>query len=166
MKDILIGNICSLGAMVTDSIGSIRRKNNEMLGFQILSQIFYAAGSILLKGYSSTAQNVVAVFRNLAAIKNIQNKAIEGILIASGVILGVFFNNRGVLGWLPIVANFIYSVSIFRFKDDETKLKISFLLNMVMFAAFNLVIKNYVSAASNSFVAVTTLLSLIKDRKA
>ena len=39
---------------------------------QIISQFFYGASSIVLKGYSSTAQNIVAVFRNLAAAKNIR----------------------------------------------------------------------------------------------
>ena len=37
MNDILIGNVCSLCAMVTDSISGTRKKNSEMLGVQILS---------------------------------------------------------------------------------------------------------------------------------
>ena len=62
MNDILVGNICALAAMVSDSVSGTRKKRNEILGIQLLSQFFYAAGSIVLKGYSSTAQNVVAVF--------------------------------------------------------------------------------------------------------
>lgn len=54
MNDIIIGNICSLGAMVTDSISSTRQKHSEILAVQILSQFFYSAGSIILKGYSNT----------------------------------------------------------------------------------------------------------------
>ena len=164
MNEIIAGNACSLCAMVTDSISGTRKKNNEILGFQMLSQVFYGACSIILKGYSSTAQNVVAIFRNLAAMKNIKSKAAEWTLILAGVVLGILFNNRGLIGWLPIAANLEYSIAVFRFKDSEKGLKIAFIINMVMFFAFSLAIMNFVGAAANIFVAVTTALSLIRER--
>ena len=168
-KEVVIGNICSLCAMVTDSVSGTRKKHRQILAVQIISQFFYAAGSIILKGYSSTAQNVAAVGRNLAAMFEIKNKTVKYIvewaLIALGVGLGILFNNRGMLGWLPIVANLEYSVAVFRFKDREKELKISFIVNMAMYAVFSFVIMNYVGAAANIVVAVTTAVSLIKKRK-
>lgn len=47
------------------------------MAVQIASQFFYGASSIVLKGDSSTAQNVVAVFRNFAAMKNVKSKVLE-----------------------------------------------------------------------------------------
>ena len=164
VNEIIIGNICSLCAMVTDSVSGTRKKHSEILAVQILSQFFYAAGSTILKGYSSTAQNVVAVLRNLAAMKNIKSKAVEWILIALGVVLGVAFNNRGLIGWLPVVANLEYSIAVFRFREKERSLKLAFVVNMLMYSVFSLVILNYVGAAANIFVAVTTAISLIKTR--
>lgn len=162
MNEIVIGNVCSLCAMVTDSISSTRKKHHDILAVQILSQFFYAAGSIILKGYSSTAQNAVAVFRNLAAMKNVKNKAVEWILILLGVVLGIVFNNRGLVGWLPIVSNFEYSVAVFRFRDKEKWLKIAFLINNLMYGAFNLIIFNYVGAAGCLIVLLTTTVSLLR----
>ena len=164
LNDILIGNICSLCAMVTDSISGTRKKNSQVLGIQILSQAFYGVGSILLKGYSSTAQNVVAVLRNLAAIRNIRSRSVEWILIFLGVALGVIFNNRGLLGWLPIIANLEYSIAIFRFRSNGRGLKLAFICNSLMFSAFSLVIQNYVGFVSNIFVAATTAAALIGSR--
>ena len=164
MKEVIIGNICSLCAMVTDSVSGTRKKHSEILAVQILSQFFYAAGSIILKGYSSTVQNVVAVLRNLAAMKNVKSKAVEWILIALGVVLGVAFNNRGLIGWLPVVANLEYSIAVFRFREKERSLKLAFVVNMLMYSVFSLVILNYVGAAANIFVAVTTAISLVKTR--
>ncbi len=80
LREIIIGNVCSLCAMVTDAISGTRKKHRQILAVQILSQFFYAAGSILLKGYSSTAQNAVAVLRNLAAMKEIKNKTAQRIV--------------------------------------------------------------------------------------
>ncbi len=162
MKEIIVGNACSLAAMVTDSISGTRKRRSQILGIQIISQVFYAAGSMVLKGYSSTAQNFVAILRNLAGMKNIKSRIVEWVLISLGVVLGIVFNNRGLLGWLPIVANFIYSVAIFQFKDNEKWLKIVFIINLLMYTVFSAVIQNYVGAVSNTVVAIITAVSMIK----
>jgi Bacterial inner membrane protein. len=75
----------------------------------------------------------VAVLRNLAAMKNIRSKIIEWILILLGVVLGILFFNRKLLGWLPILGNLEYSITVFRFKHNENALKIAFVINMVMY---------------------------------
>ena len=162
---VIIGNLFSLCAMVSDSVSGTRKKHSEIMAVQIVSQFFYAASSIALKGYSSTAQNVVAVFRNLAAMKNVKSKVLEWALILAGVALGIAFNNRGLLGWLPIIANLEYSISVFRLKDNERALKLAFIINMVMYAVFSVVIKNYVGAVSCTVIAVTTALSLLRMNK-
>ena len=164
-EEIIIGNICSLCAMVSDSVSSTKKKNSQILAIQILSQVFYAAGSIILKGYSSTAQNAVAVLRNIAAIKKLRYKAVEWLLVLLGVLLGVVFNNRGWLGYLPIVANLEYSIVMFRFKESTKWLKIAFLVNTLMYLAFNIVILNYVGGAANVMVMVITSTSLIKEMR-
>ena len=165
MNDVIVGNACSLCAMVTDSISGNRKKHSQILAVQMLSQLFYGAGSIILKGYSSTAQNVVAILRNLAAMKNVRSRAVEWILISLGVALGIAFNNRGWIGWLPIVANLEYSIAVFRFKDDEKSLKLAFIVNMLMYSIFSVAILNYVGAASNIVVAVTTTVALIRGER-
>ena len=162
---VIIGNLFSLCAMVSDSVSGTRKKHSEIMAVQIVSQFFYAASSIALKGYSSTAQNVVAVFRNLAAMKNVKSKVLEWALILAGVALGIAFNNRGLLGWLPIIANLEYSISVFRLKDNERALKLAFIVNMIMYAVFSMVIMNYVGAVSCTVIAVTTALSLLRMNK-
>ena len=163
--DIILGNVFSLCAMATDSISGTRKKHSQMMAIQIVSQFFYAASSIALKAYSSTAQNAVAVFRNYAAMKNVKSKVMEWVLILAGVVLGIVLNNRGLLGWLPIMANLEYSIAVFQFKNNETALKLAFIMNMVMYAVFSLVIMNYVGAASCTVIAVTTAVSLIRAKK-
>ena len=165
MNEIIIGNICSLCAMISDSISGTRKKNSEMLAVQIISQIFYGTGSFVLKGYSSVVQNAVGILRNIVGIIDIKNRFIEWSLIILGVVLGIVFNNRGLLGYLPIIGNLEYSVAIFRFKNNERALKLSFIINMIMFSIFSFAILNYVSGIANIFVAFTTAISLIKENK-
>ena len=163
LHEIIVGNVCSLCAMVTDSVSGTRKRRGEILGIQMISQVFYAAGSIILKGYSSTAQNVVSVLRNLAAMKNVKSRAVAWSLILLGVVLGAVFNNRGLLGWLPIAANLEYSVAMFRFKDNVTGLKLSLIVNTLMYSVFNFIILNYVGGVSCIVVGVTTAVSLLRS---
>lgn len=164
--NIILGNACSLLAMVTDSVSSTRKTAKGVLFVQILSQLFYGIGTILLKGYSSTAQNAVSILRNIVAIRKVESRAIEWALVFLGVALGVGFNNLGLIGYLPVVANLEYTLAVFKFKDNEWALKIAFAVCVGLFIFFNLAILNFVGVAANVVVMVTTLVSLFRQKKA
>lgn len=155
---------------MTDSISGTRKKRDQILAIQIISQVFYGAASFVLKGYSGVAQNVVAILRNVAAIKNLEHKVIEWILVALGVLLGVVgiilsHNALGWLDWLPIAANLEYSVAMFRFRDNDRALKIAFIINVFAFCVFNFFLKNFVGGIADAVVCVLTLISVIRNGK-
>lgn len=163
--DLIVGNLCSLLAMGSNAISSTRKTVKGVLAMQNVSQVIYCFSAIVLKGYSAAVQNAVSFFRNLAAIWNIRSKALEWVLVAAAAVLGVTFNNRGLLGLLPVVGNLQYTLAIFRLKGKERLLKISFLLSLVAFVIFNFAIGNYVGMICDSVVIVTTIVVLIRDRK-
>ena len=159
---VILGNACSLLAMVTDSVSATRKTAKGVLLMQSLSQLIYCTGTILLKGYSGTVQNLVSILRNFVAIRKISSAMVEWILVLLGVALGIFFNNLGLIGYLPVVANLQYTLAVFRFKDNERALKISFAVCIGMFMIFNFAILNFVGVISNLVVLVTTLVMLFK----
>ena len=163
--DLIIGNLCSLFATIADVVSTSRKKVRDFLLFQCIGQAFYLLGTLVLKGYSAAVQNAVCILRNLAAIKNIKSKVLEWALVGIALVLGLVFNNMGWLGLLPVVANFQYSLAVFRFKDREVPLKISFLINVVMYMVFNFVIFNYVGTIANGFLIVSTIVFLVKHQK-
>ena len=162
--NIILGNVCSLLAMVTDSISSTRKTAKGVLMVQNLSQLIYCIGTILLKGYSGAVQNVASIIRNFVALRKIESKLIEWSLVVLGVVLGIAFNNRGLMGLLPVIANLEYTLAVFKFKDNDRALKFAFAICVGMFALFNLAIQNYVGFGSNLFVTVATLVVLFKKK--
>ena len=162
---LIIGNLCSLLAMLTDSFSSTRKTTKVVLRVQNVSQLIYCIGTVVLKGYSGAVQNAVSFLRNIAAIRNIQSKAVQWTLTALGVVLGVAFNNLGLIGLLPVVANLGYTIAVFRFRDNERALKTAFMLCVFCFAIFNIALYNVVGVISNTVVAVTAAISLIKTRR-
>lgn len=163
MLSIIIGNILSLFATVSDSVSSTKKTFKSILLVQTVSQVFYTASSIVLKGYSAAVQNGVNFFRNLFAIHGKRNKLIEWFFILIAVVLGVYFNNRGFVGLLPVIANFVYSIAVFRFQNNGRALKTCFLFTVSMFTVFNLVILNFIGFAANCVLLTTTVISLIRD---
>ena len=162
--NIIIGNLCPLLAMGTNAISSTRKTAKGMLLFQSLSQVIYFVCAIVLKGYSAAVQNVVSIIRNTVAIKNIKNKVIEWVLIILGLALGIVFNNRGIIGLLPVIGNLQYTLAIFYLKDNERLFKISFLISLIGFVIFNIAILNIVGAIADTIVSITTIIALIKER--
>ena len=103
--NIILGNACSLLAMITDSVSSTRKTAKGVLLVQSLSQLIYCIGTILLKGYSGAVQNAVSILRNFIAIRKIESRLLEWMLVFLGVALGLGFNNLGLIGYLPVIAN-------------------------------------------------------------
>ena len=163
--NLIIGNVCSILAMATDSISSTRKTAKGVLLVQSLSQLIYFIGTVVLKGYSGAVQNAVSILRNFVAIRDIRSKYVEWALVGLGVVLGLAFNNLGFMGLLPVIANFQYTIAVFRFQDNERALKISFAIAVGMFAVFNIAIFNVVGVVSNLVVFVTTLAVLMKRVK-
>ena len=163
--DLIVGNLSTLLAMGSNAISSTRKTANGVLWMQNVSQLIYCFSAFVLKGYSAAVQNAVSILRNLAAIANIRSKVVEWALVAAGVVLGVVFNNRGLIGLLPVLGNLQYTIAIFRCKDKERVLKLSFLISVASFVLFNFVIRNYVGVCCDLFVIITTSIVLIRERK-
>ncbi len=162
MNDIILGNLISLLAMGSDSFSATRKTAKGVLLVQCISQFLYGLSSLVLKGYSAVVQSAVSIVRNLVAVKGEPSKATQWLLILLGVALGLFFNNLGVVGWLPVISNLEYSVAVFRFKDNERALKFAFLVNIALFAIFNAAIYNFVGLIANAVIFTTTVIALIK----
>lgn len=163
--NLVIGNLCNLLAMGANAFSSTRKTAKGVLHAQNFGQLMYFITGIVLRGYSAAVQNAVGILRNLTAIWNIKSKILEWILTAAGVILGVVFNNRGLVGLLPVAANFEYTLAIFRFKDNERAIKIAFLISSVSYVIFNIAIRNYVGAACDLTVVITTAVVLVRGKK-
>ena len=163
--NLIIGNLCTLGAMGANAVSSTRKTTKGVLWMQNLSQVIYCASAVVLKGYSAAVQNCVSILRNFAAIYGIQSKVLQYLLALAGLVLGILFNNRGVIGLLPVLGNLQYTLAIFKFADRERPLKISFLISVASFVVFNVFILNFVGAACDLAVIITTTIVLIKGRK-
>jgi len=165
MLSIIAGNLCSALGTAADAMSASRKTAKGVLYMQSLGQLLYGIATLFLGGYSASAQNLVSILRNLAAAKKLEHKALPWIFLALGVGLGLLCNNLGLVGLLPIAANLEYTLAVFRFKDDERKLKIAYLVCIALFMVFNTMILNFVGAGMNLLIFGTTLAFVLKSGK-
>lgn len=165
MINIILGNITSLLSCLLDSYSATKSSKRGMLRIQCFSVIIYTISNSLLKAYSTVVQNLCALVRNILAAKGIENKIIEYIIIAAAFILGIYFNNLGFIGLLPVFGNVEYSICMFALKDNIKGIKISFLICNICFVILNIYIKNYVGAILTLITAITTAIELYKMKK-
>lgn len=162
MFEIICGNVASILASITDSISATRKTDKEVLLVQCVSQAFYSAAAIFLKGYSALTQNIVAVGRNLYGVYGRGRKAVEWGLVVLAVVLGIVFNNRGGIGLLPVLANLEYSIAVFQCKGKPRMLKLALAINMFLYTVFNVVILNYTGAILNCIVGIIALIDVFR----
>ena len=160
--NIILGNLCTLLAMGTDSLSATQKTTTRVLWVQNISQLLYCGSAIFLRGYSAAAQNIASIVRNLVAIKQVDSKVVQWFLVIFGAILGLCLNNLGWVGLIPVIANLQYTLVIFQFQNNDKALKISFLISALMFTFFSLTIYNFVGVVTNFVVAITTAISLFK----
>lgn len=162
MINIILGNITSLISNLLDAFSATRSNKKDMLKIQCLSVIVYIITNTLLKAYSTVVQNICGLIRNILAVKDVDNKIIQYIIIASALVFGVYFNNLGLIGLLPVFGNVEYSICLFVLKDNVRGLKLSFLISNVCFVILNLYVSNFVGVVFTSIIVVTTFIELIK----
>ena len=162
MFEVVLGNTCCLLAMLFDSYSSSKKTKKDILFYQSISQFIWGMSSIFLKGYSASVQNFMTIVRNFFALKEEPPKWIQWGIILASVVLGIVFNNRGFMGWLPIIANLEYSICVFTIKDNEKLLKISFLISVILFVIFNIYIVSIVGTIANFFIIGSYVISIVK----
>lgn len=165
MIEIVLANILFLLTVIPDTVSASRKNPKAILGWQTVSQVFYGLGAMLLSAPSAAVQNLVNIFRNLFAISDRQTRAVQWVLTVLGVVLGALFNNRGLWGWLPILASLLYSLTVIFFNHDQRKLKIAFAITLFVYAIFNIPLLNVVGVISNSVVFISTVAFLIRDKR-
>lgn len=165
MVNIILGNIASLLSCLLDSFSATKKNKKDMLKIQCFSVLIYMIANTLLQAYSAVVQNICALVRNVLAANGIKNNIIEYIIVLAALFFGIYFNNLGLIGLLPVFGNVEYSICMFVLKDNVRGLKISFLICNICFIVLNLYIKNYVGFVFTAITASTTVINLIKNKQ-
>ncbi len=164
MNEVLIANILMIIGEAILFVASSRKNKRDILSLQIVSMIIMGFSSYLLKGYSAIVMDVIAITRNILSIKGVGSRYLSYGFIAMAIIFGILFNNNGIFGYLPIIANVTQSVFILNSKASVRQIRFACAFSSACWTIYNIFIKGYAGAVTNLINAASYFYNGLRDK--
>lgn len=161
---LIIGNIFSFFSAVCIAISVIKRSKKDFMLWQIGDTAFGIIANIALFAYAALVISIVCLIRNCLSYMNKLTKNITLVLLVLSVIVGVYANNLGIIGWLPIIASASYTICIYLTKNEQ-QMRYALVINMILWFVHNLYVMAYPSAIANIVLCLWTAIQIIQENK-
>ena len=156
-RTIIIANtMVSIGELIM-LYGSTKKDKRKVLIIQIISILFMIFSNLLLKGYSGVVVNILAIVRNLVTLSGHGSRRMSLLFVGLCVVLGISFNNRGLLGYLPILANISQTAVISSGKASTRQIHFVLSFSCFCWLIFDLMIQSYAGALLDLINSVSYL---------
>jgi len=164
MDSVLIANIISFLALFFTFYASSRKEKKKVLFYQTIYMIMMLSTNIILKAHVAIITNLVAITRNIIVIKDINFKNSRYVFASIVVVFGLIFNNRGIVGFLPIIANLCQTLVIANPKSKDIHIHAALSVSYSVWSIHGLLIQNYVSFATDFINALINIKYLITNK--
>lgn len=135
-----------------------------MIFWQIIDSSFNSISNIFLSSYSGYITNIFTLLRNYLTYKGKFNKKYLVIFILLLVVLGLYFNNKGIIGILPIIASIEYTIFMYKAKTTN-RLRIGLIINLIMWGVYNFYIKAYPMFIMNIIIISLSSINNYKSKR-
>ena len=158
---LIIGNILALLAVICMGVSVVKRSKKDLIYWQSLDTIFFIASTVVLSSYSAVVTNTVSLIRNILAYKGCLTKRLTWVFCFLSVVIGLFLNNRGVIGWLPVIATLQYTVCLYITKNEQ-QMRYALIFNLVFWLVHDSYIQSYPSAINALVLIIWTAYQAVR----
>ena len=161
---LILGNIFSLLSAICIAISVLKKNKNDLIYWQVIDVIFCILSNIALYTYAALTTNSIALIRNILAYKNKLTKKITWILFILCIIVGLWANNRGIIGLFPIIAFASYTIFMFTTKNEQ-QMRWALSSNLILWFVHDIYVQAYPSALTDIILSIWTFIQIYKYRK-
>jgi len=161
---LILGNVFSFLASLCTAISVVKKNKTDFMHWQVGNTIFAILTNLTLLSYSGVTTNSVSFIRNMLAYKNKLSFIRTLIILIVSLSLGFIFNNRGLIGILPVLSSATYTLSIFLTKNEQP-LRYVLIVDLSVWATYYLYIQAYPSVITYMILNVWTLIQIFKNRR-
>lgn len=139
---LILGQIFSfLGAScIAYSIFCKNKKN--MIVLQLCTNLFCTITNVFLKGYPGIIANFLLTTRHFLELKGKLNKINTTLICVLLITFGLYFNNKGIIGILPIASSVIFVIFTYLVTSVQN-MRIVIGTTVAMWAFYDFYIKSY-----------------------
>lgn len=159
--NMLLGNAVSLIAACFTLASAWSRDRRRIYLFQSGQCLLAAAANVFFASLSGVTTLLLCALRNALVAYDRLTKPLCYLFVLIVSLIGVAANNRGLLGFLPIVTTAVYSVVCLYAKRTRA-IKLNIIVNLTLWAVYDFFIMDFVSCIVDASSAVLALLSLFR----
>ena len=157
---LIIGNIIALiGSLLMVYTGVIKNKKGILI-VQSLQIAMFAISNLVLNGISGFIINSINFIRNIICYKDKLSLIVKILLSIISIVLIVYFNNLGLIGYLPLISALIYLW--FMTINDVIKFKIVLIVSVILWLIYDLTIKSYTASLFDLITIIVSIISIIR----
>ena len=161
---IIAGNLLSFAAACFTAAASWSRDHRRIYLFQAAQCLLLAAANIFFASMSGTITFLFCAIRNCLIARHRFTGKLCAVFLVLLLVLGLAGNNRGIVGLLPVAATALYTAGCYYAVKIRT-IKINMIVNLVLFAIYDVFILDLVSAVVDAVSAVLAAVSLLRPEE-
>lgn len=159
--NVLVGNGISFIAGIFLIISYCVNDVKKAYKYQFLNAFILAISSVFFFSWTGVVTMLIAASRNIFVYYDKLTKYWTVFFLLITVVLGIYVNNLGLVGLLPVLA--IIEITLCNYYLKEIKsIKIGFIVNSTIYILYFLAIFDISSVAMESITALIGLVSLIR----
>ena len=162
--DIIIGNIFSLIFAILFAISVIYEEKKNVVKWQLWDLFFGILSDIVLSSYAAVTTNVIEFLNDLLCYKDKLTLKKTVIICCLFVGIGLYTNNRGFMGLLPVIAETSFAIVMYTSKNAQ-QLRYGIIFNLPLWVIHDLYIQSYPAAIAEFTLTVWTIIQIFRHRK-
>jgi len=159
--NVLIGNGFSLFAGIFLIISYYINDAKKAYFYQFLNAFILAISSVFFFSWVGITTMLIAAIRNLMVYYDRLTRNWTIVFLVVTVVLGVYVNTLGFVGLLPVIAVIEITLCNFLLKSIKP-IKLSFIVNSLIYIIYFFAIYDFTSVAIESFTALVGIYSLVQ----
>ena len=161
---ILAGNVISFVATLFLFLGGIARGRREIYFFQFLECVFLIISQLVFLQIAGAVSMCFSALRNHLAAKEKYTPLALVLIFTLTAMLGILLNRGGVVGLIPVGASLLLTACAYVLKS-ALAVRLAVMISLALWVVYSVLIRDYVSAASNLLALALNLYTLVRTRK-
>lgn len=161
-EQLILGNVFSFGAAVCLAVSVMKNSKKSLIGWQIGDTFLCVISNLILLSYSAMTISAMCLIRNLLAYSNHLTKVLTCVLLIVGCAVGLYANNRGYIGILPVIATMEYTILMYTTKNAQ-QMRYALIVNLLMWFLHDAYIQAYPMAFMDVALSIWTSWQTFKN---
>lgn len=157
---LFLGNFISFIASVFMIYSCLQKEKEKVFYFQFIQSALLSFSSIFFNSYSGMISYTICAVRNLLVSREDFNYNSMLVSILLTLIIGLYTNNLGLIGLLPIIATIQYTLC--SFIKNIILIKLSIIINSSIWSIYSFFINNLVTGVIELIIVFIATYSIFK----